>query len=285
MDDFANLRGMVNNTLAHFDNSQISSALRVPGQIDGKRLEDIDKLSIDEISNIFENGVDAKVGRRWSIETAKDPWKEWLSYVNKQFTFEQHPLELSAEALHMAIAAWRGERVDWARLLDKHMRRLLWEKPGTLPENHELQCYLSALCRAYQQSGSSQPRATHTATPKQPRRQASGPKRQRILEVNEPVADVEMMQGEEEAPSTLAPAFNAEGVEELEARVAIEASRATEAEDRLQDLTVHTEQQAALIEEQVLELTKLRKACNDHLLVRTAMSNAARLKDEMLTTA
>lgn len=83
MDDFANLRGMVNNTLAHFDNSQISSALRVPGQIDGKRLEDIDKLSIDEISNIFENGVDAKVGRRWSIETAKDPWKEWLSYVNK----------------------------------------------------------------------------------------------------------------------------------------------------------------------------------------------------------
>jgi hypothetical protein len=103
------------------------------GKTDGRQVEDLDKLPIDELKAIFTAGLAARVQKRWCIESANSPWHEWFVFINTQFTFEQHPLEMTAEALHMAIASWKGERLDWAGFLDQQMRRLLWAKPGVLP--------------------------------------------------------------------------------------------------------------------------------------------------------
>lgn len=94
-------------------------------EIDGQQPEQLKRLNVDEIQTIFSNGRETKVKNWWSVETANQPWKDWFANINAQFTFEQYPLELTVEVLHMAIAAWKGEQMDWARLLDRHMRRLL----------------------------------------------------------------------------------------------------------------------------------------------------------------
>lgn len=66
--------------------------------------------------------------------------------------------------------------------------------------------------------------------------------------------------------------------EELEERIALEASRVTEAEDRLRDLTLHTEQQAYVISQEARQI-------EEHVQIRIALSHIARRKDDMLEIA
>jgi hypothetical protein len=51
--------------------------------------------------------------------------------------------------------------------------------------------------------------------------------------------------------------------EELESRIAVEMSQATETEDHLCDMTLHTEKQATLIEEQREKILKFEQVVND----------------------
>lgn len=62
------------------------------------------------------------------------------------FAFEQSPLTLSADLTSMALAAWNCDQLDWSRVVEEGLKRLIWEKSGTLLENHEFQVYLSLLC-------------------------------------------------------------------------------------------------------------------------------------------
>lgn len=118
MDEPTVLKGKIDGKPTYFDNDKISAALRIPGKADGRQVEDLDQLTIDELKAIFTNGLNARVKKQWCIESANPPWHEWFVFINTQFTFEQYPMEMTVEALHMAIASWRGERLDWAGFLD-----------------------------------------------------------------------------------------------------------------------------------------------------------------------
>lgn len=284
MRDDTNLNEMIGGNNVHFDNAAISRVLLVPGEVDSLRVTDLEKLTIDQIKSIFSNGLNARVGMRWSIDSAKQPWKDWFNFVNFQFTFEEQPSELSARALHMAVAAWQGVRVDWASLLSTHMRRILWNTPATLPDNHQLQCYLSQLCQAYERSsgtGPSQPGSTSQASELEEIQAASKratPKRRRPSSTDEPEKKTIVKRNTKKNQVNLIQDQTIDMATDLQTQVAMEASRATEAEDRLRDLTLHTEQQANLISEQARKI-------QEHIEIRVAMSHTARRKDEMLEAA
>lgn len=46
----------------------------------------------------------------------------------------------------MALAAWNGTHLDWARVIEEGMKKQIQKHPGALLENHEFQVYLSLLC-------------------------------------------------------------------------------------------------------------------------------------------
>lgn len=53
------------------------------------------------------------------------------------FNFEKTPLALNGDLTRMAVEAWNGNRLDLAGVIEEEMRRVIWEKPGKPPENHE----------------------------------------------------------------------------------------------------------------------------------------------------
>lgn len=275
MDEPAVLKGKIDGKSVHFDNTQISAVLRIPGKVDGRQVKELDKLTRDELTAIFPNGLAARVQKRWCIESANLPWHEWFVFINTQFTFEQHQLEMSAEAPHMAIASWKGERLDWAGFLDQQMRRLLWAKPGIVPENHELQCYLSMLCRAYNEACTSRPLTTSSS----PAPVLAAPKRtvqKRRRTPNSDEATQRAIVKRVAKPAELAlagEALTANEREELENRIATEASKVTELEDRVQDLLAQSDRQVELLEKQQQNIEDLTKTIDD----RTTMCQAMRL--------
>jgi hypothetical protein len=105
MDDSTILLGMVRGKPIYFDNERINKTLLIPGRDHNTPLNDLEKLSPEEISTIFNDGVKVRVKALWPVEKAKQAWSEWLIFVNMLFTFEEHPLELTNEVLHMAIVA------------------------------------------------------------------------------------------------------------------------------------------------------------------------------------
>ena len=279
MEDPNTLTGMINNRLITITNADISRVLQVPETMDGLPSNALKKLTIEDVSSIFEGGMVAHEGNFWRIDKACEPWREWFVFINGMFTFESSPQALSYDMILMAVEAWRGARLDWARIIDFHLRRVLWEYPGTVPENKEVRTYLSMLCLdvVTPRLSTNFPVAAGGTSSVKP-----APKRTRVP------ADV---QAAEKPPRKRqqkvkpAPALDEVEREELETRLATEASKVTELEDRIRDLLAQSEHQAELLNQQQQKIDDLNTTIDRNNTVRQAMSNAAQRKDEMLTTA
>lgn len=71
----------------------------------------------------------------------------------------------------------------------------------------------------------------------------------------------------------------------MEARIATEASRVTELEDRVQDLLAQATKQADLISEKQGIIADLKKDIDKGNMIRKAITNAALRKHDILTAA
>ena len=106
MDNVTTLTGMVNLQTLHIKNKDVSQWLKIPGTLEAvKKVGFPDKPQ----KEVFQDGIVAWDRKTWDLEKAIAPYDEWLIFVNHQFLFEDHPIQMTMEMVQKSIASWDGE--------------------------------------------------------------------------------------------------------------------------------------------------------------------------------
>lgn len=227
-----------------FTNADISRVLHIPEMSDGLHPSARKKLTVNDLTTIFKGGMAAQDGTFSRVDRAHLPWRGWFIFINKIFSFEQSVQSLSYELLVMEVAASKGVRLDWARIVDKNLIRILWKEPGQLSENREMRTYLYMSCTEAANRILPQTPSVDTGGDSLIAKQSAKRKR-----VTEEIRTPERPPSKKHQKRAALLGFDEDKREELESCLATEASRVTEMEDRVRDLLVHAEEQANIISE------------------------------------
>ena len=149
MDNVANLIGMVNLKITHIKNKDVSQWLKVP------RAKDVaGKASYPNKpwKEVFQNGIIAWDKKMWNLEKTIAPYDEWLNFVNFHFLFEDHPTKKTMDMVVMSIASWNRERMDWAKVIEDNLLKLLWNQSQEVLANQLVQKYLSIIYSGFEEA-------------------------------------------------------------------------------------------------------------------------------------
>ena len=142
--------------------------------ITGPTILTVPQLTKLELSEIYERASDIHMGKNFSIAKAKTPYREWLKFVNLRLLMAPEGADVLSEGgLAVAYRSWKGERMNWAKIMYSHIRMELGSK-GT---RHHLffHCttYISAFCPSIHQSSEETPdedERVHTVVKKKKQR-------------------------------------------------------------------------------------------------------------------